>query len=89
MRCEVLLFAGLADAAGTRRIMVDLADGARVADLLEKVCSDHRQLEGQLHGQLQGLRQTIAVAVNERYVDESTALADGDVVALIPPVSGG
>jgi molybdopterin converting factor small subunit len=29
------------------------------------------------------------VAVNEEYVDTNYILKDGDVVALIPPVSGG
>ena len=28
-------------------------------------------------------------AVNKRYADRETTLADGDEVALIPPVSGG
>ncbi len=29
------------------------------------------------------------IAVNEEFVQEETILADGDVVAFIPPVSGG
>lgn len=29
------------------------------------------------------------LAVNQRFADRSTALADGDEVALMPPVSGG
>ncbi|MFC1791292.1 MoaD/ThiS family protein, partial [Gemmatimonadota bacterium] len=30
-----------------------------------------------------------AVAVNEEYCPDDTALRDGDVVAFIPPVAGG
>jgi molybdopterin converting factor small subunit len=31
----------------------------------------------------------IAYAVNEQFVSQDTPLQDGDVLALIPPVSGG
>jgi len=31
----------------------------------------------------------VRIAVNERYVDPSHGLADGDEVAFFPPVSGG
>ena len=81
MRCQVLLFAGLADTAGTRREEVQLDAGARVIDLMDLLCRSHESIRP--------LRDRLAVAVNERYVDATTALADGDVVALIPPVSGG
>ncbi len=30
-----------------------------------------------------------AIAVNEKYATDSTLIAPGDVVAIIPPVSGG
>ena len=81
MRCHVLLFAGLADAVGTRQIDLELTAGARVVDLLELLGKDHEAIRPR--------SDRLAVAVNERYVDATTALADGDVVALIPPVSGG
>ncbi|MEM8874929.1 MAG: MoaD/ThiS family protein [Planctomycetota bacterium] len=32
---------------------------------------------------------TYAVAVNLEYADDDTVIAEGDEVALIPPVSGG
>jgi len=46
------------------------------ADRLERVLGTDR---------LQG----VMCAVNERYADPATALAEGDVVAFLPPVSGG
>lgn len=41
------------------------------------------------HPGLRRLDGVLMVAVNERYAAGETPVADGDVVALIPPVSGG
>ena len=76
MRVTVRLFAGLREHAGTAQRDVDLSDGARVEDVW-------RALE--LGDEPAGL----VFAVNRAYVERSQALADGDEVALIPPVSGG
>ena len=76
MRVTVRLFAGLREHAGTARRDVELGDGARVADVW-------RALE--LGDEPAG----IVFAVNRAYVERSQALAEGDEVALIPPVSGG
>ncbi|HLX33347.1 MAG TPA: molybdenum cofactor biosynthesis protein MoaE [Gaiellaceae bacterium] len=74
MRVTVRLFAGLRERAG--RSSVELEDVARVADVWPKL----------------GLGEEPAgllYAVNREYVDRDGELADGDEVALIPPVSGG
>jgi MoaE-MoaD fusion protein len=76
MRVTVRLFAGLREHAGTGRRDVDLGDGARVEDVW-------RALE--LGEEPAGL----VFAVNRAYVGRGKALAEGDEVALIPPVSGG
>jgi MoaE-MoaD fusion protein len=76
MRVTVRLFAGLREHAGTGRRDVDLGDGARVEDVW-------RALE--LGDEPAGL----VFAVNRAYVGRGQALAEGDEVALIPPVSGG
>jgi len=76
MRVTVRLFAGLREHAGTGRRDVDLGDGARVEDVW-------RALE--LGEEPAGL----VFAVNRAYVERTKVLAEGDEVALIPPVSGG
>jgi molybdopterin synthase catalytic subunit/molybdopterin converting factor small subunit len=76
MRVTVRLFAGLREHAGTGRRDLDLDDGARVEDVW-------RALE--LGDEPTGL----VFAVNRAYVGRGQALAEGDEVALIPPVSGG
>ena len=78
---RVLLFAGLREAAGTRELTIRLPDGASVAELrarLAEECPPLRPLVG-----------NAGVAINEEYADAATRLRAGDVVALIPPVSGG
>ncbi len=74
MRVTVRLFAGLRERAGRARL--DLDDVARVADIWPAL---------DLGDEPPGL----LYAVNREYVERGHELADGDEVALIPPVSGG
>ena len=78
MRVTVRLFAGLRERAATDVLELELPERARTSDVW-------RQLEPQLGARPEGL----LVAVNRRYANEDDHLADGDEVALIPPVSGG
>ena len=76
MQVSIRLFAGLRERAGTGTRELELAEGARVADVWPAL----------------GLGEEpsgLLYAVNKRYADVETKLADGDEVALIPPVSGG
>ena len=74
MRVTVRLFAGLRERAG--RSQLELGDVARVEDVWPKLG---------LGDEPPGL----LYAVNREYVERSHTLADGDEVAVIPPVSGG
>lgn len=76
MQVSVRLFAGLRERAGTGARELELADGATVADVWPQL---------DLGDEPAGL----LYAVNRRYAATDAQLADGDVVALIPPVSGG
>jgi molybdopterin synthase catalytic subunit len=73
---QIRLFAGLRERAGTGERTLELPDGARVADVWEAL-------------DLGELPAGLLFALNRRYADAGAALADGDEVALIPPVSGG
>lgn len=76
----VKLFAAAAEAAGRRQLQGDwagLTAGQVVAQLAEQ------------YPALAKLASSLAVAVNREYADTGRVLADGDELALIPPVSGG
>ncbi|HYY76224.1 MAG TPA: MoaD/ThiS family protein, partial [Gaiellaceae bacterium] len=76
MRVRVRLFAGLRERAGTGMRELELPEGARVEDVWPALG---------LGDEPAGL----LYAANQAYVPAERELADGDEVALIPPVSGG
>ena len=76
MRVAVRLFAGLRERAGVGSLELDLPDGATVADVWPRL---------ELGDEPSGL----LYALNRDYADRGAGLAEGDEVALIPPVSGG
>ena len=76
VKLSVRLFAGLRERAGSGERMVELPEGARACDVWDAL---------ELGEEPAGL----LYAVNREYVRRERGLADGDEVALIPPVSGG
>jgi MoaE-MoaD fusion protein len=76
MRVRVRLFAGLRERVGTGENEMELPPGSRAGDVWELL---------QIGAEPEGL----AYAVNRRYVDRDEPLAEGDELAIIPPVSGG
>jgi MoaE-MoaD fusion protein len=76
VRVVVRLFAGLRERAGADRRELELGEGSSVEDVWAALG---------LGDEPAGL----LYAVNRTYADRGQALAEGDEVALIPPVSGG
>jgi molybdopterin synthase catalytic subunit/molybdopterin converting factor small subunit len=73
---RVRLFAALRERAGSGSVDVDVPEGATVGDVWQAL----------------GLGEEpagILYALNKAYVERTQALAAGDEVAVIPPVSGG
>jgi len=81
MRVKVLFFAVCREISGMRDTEVEVPEGATVADLLVSIGSEHPRL-----GEM---ARILMVSVNQEYAGQDTPLAEGDEVALIPPVSGG
>jgi molybdopterin synthase catalytic subunit len=79
---QVRLFAMLRERAGRGALELRLQSGATVADAM-RALSELEPL-----GELLG-RVPVRMAVNRDYAAPDTALAAGDELALIPPVSGG
>jgi MoaE-MoaD fusion protein len=76
MIVTVRLFAALRERAGRDALELELPDGAVVADALA-------QVEHLAPG------VPLVLAVNREYADATVALAPGDELAVVPPVSGG
>jgi molybdopterin synthase catalytic subunit len=81
MHVRVLLFGVLKDILPATVDSLPMPAGATVATLL-----DHFRAQAPRQEQLW---KSLAVAVNQEYAAPEHPLADGDEVALLPPVSGG
>jgi len=81
MSIRVLFFASLADITGMRETEVEPAGLSDVASLFS---SFERRFPA-----LAGHRPSLLYARNAEFVAPDQALADGDEVAFLPPVSGG
>jgi len=78
---QVRLGSGLATAAGTRRLRVELPQDATVDTLLERLGADEPAIAPALGSALTVVRGT--------HVRGEQPLADGDEVALLIAVAGG
>jgi MoaE-MoaD fusion protein len=81
MRITLLAFGMLRDLIPAAGSPLDLPEGATVSDLLDRCRA--------LAASEPAVWTSLAVAVNREYARGSHVLADGDEVALLPPVSGG
>jgi molybdopterin synthase sulfur carrier subunit len=80
MKIKVIAFGIAKDIFGAGNIESELYEGASVGTL--------RNLLEQKYPRL-GQLATYMIAVNSEYAEPGLALAPGDEVAVIPPVSGG
>ena len=77
----MLLFASIAEKAGTRKVVLASEPGDTVARVRDRVLERFPQIKDSL--------PTLLFALNEEYVKEWEPVAAGATVAFIPPVSGG
>lgn len=81
MKVQICYFGPARDWAGCGGVGYELEDGATLGVAIERVMNDHPELASR--------RKILRFAVNEEFASESKSLADGDEIAVIPPVSGG
>ncbi len=79
MRVRVLFFGVLRDGMGVAERELEVVDESTAGDVVE-ICRAGAQ---------GGVWGSLAVAVNQEYAGRERVLAEGDEVALLPPVSGG
>ena len=81
MKVRVLLFAAAREAAGADRTEIELPEGATVAGAFARLAAAPPRLAGVL--------PSCRAAVDEEFAPLGSALRDGSVLAVLPPVSGG
>ena len=81
MLVTIRLFARLREIAGTGEIRRELPEPATAATAWASLAQEFPALAP--------FERTVSCAVNEEYARFTSALADGDEVAFLPPVSGG
>lgn len=81
-RLRILFFAKAREITGKKEYYVTLPRRLSYADLTDRVISQF---------QLESIRDTLIVAVNEEFVhsDAILTLSEKDEIAVIPPLSGG
>ncbi len=80
MDIQVLFFGITTDLVGDSKVNISVVKAITV-DNFKKVLKE-------TYPQLKNL-DSYAIAVNESYADDSFQLSENDIVAIIPPVSGG
>ncbi len=80
MKVNILLFGIATDLVGTSSLEFEIPMNTTVAGFKRTFQRSHPKL-------LQ--MNSYAIAINESYADDDKLLNENDVVAIIPPVSGG
>lgn len=92
MSVKVKVFAGLRDLM-PRELDINMAGGASVSALLDRLCTRYPGLHEQIFDGTGAIKPYVNILKNGRNVafldDLRTALEDGDIVAIFPPVAGG
>lgn len=81
MRLRVIAFASLRELLGNRELELELAERATVEDAWRNLARRFPELEP--------LRASTRLACNGALTAPDRTLADGDELALLPPVGGG
>ena len=80
MKITVLLFGIIRDIVGENTLELDLEKAILIEQLKQDLLKKYNNLQQY---------SNFSIAVNEEYVDLNYVLQPNDIVALIPPVSGG
>ena len=78
---KLLAFAGARDVIGDHEVRFEFGTAATVGELMDAICERFPALQPH--------RGSVRLAVNGCYASDDDPVADGDEVALIPPVAGG
>ncbi|HIL65918.1 MAG: hypothetical protein CXT71_05125 [Methanobacteriota archaeon] len=77
MKVRVLVFGPIAEALGAKQHDIELPESSSACFLIEELRQEH------------WLNRGLIISVNGHIVNADEPLAEGDEIALLPPVSGG
>lgn len=80
MKIEILFFGITSDLMGDTQLEITFENVISVGDFKSTLKEKYPQLKN---------INSYAIAVNEAYAEDDVILKESDVVAIIPPVSGG
>ncbi|MGB0880372.1 MAG: MoaD/ThiS family protein [Polaribacter sp.] len=80
MLIKTLFFGITTDLVKASELELEISENSSVNDFKEKLKATYPQLQN---------IDSYAIAVNESYANDDVVLQKNDVVAIIPPVSGG
>jgi molybdopterin converting factor subunit 1 len=80
MKIQLLLFGITTDLLKTSSLELEVSEKCTIADFKKEITVKYPQLEN---------INSYAIAINETYASDEKVLNQNDVVAIIPPVSGG
>lgn len=92
MIIHVRSFASFRDILG-KELSVELNDGSTVKDLLDNLISTRQRLKSAIFDESGKVREYVILMKNRKNIESlgglDTELAEGDEVAVLPPVAGG
>lgn len=80
MTTKILLFGITTDLLGASSLDLEIPVNSSIADFKQHLLAKHPVLEN---------INSYAIAVNESYASDEIIITENDVIAIIPPVSGG
>lgn len=80
MKLNLLLFGVVADLLETSSLKINIDNECTIQQFKKQLLAQYPVLEN---------INSYAIAVNEEYATNNTVLKENDIVAIIPPVSGG
>ncbi len=80
MKIQLLFFGIATDLVGENSVFIELKSAATISELKKDLLKKYSKLKN---------IEDFAIAVNEEYGENDLVLQENDVVAIIPPVSGG
>lgn len=80
MKIKTLFFGIATDLVATSQLEIEVEKNSSIKEFKDLLMKNYPKLEN---------INSYAIAVNEEYANDTNVLKENDVVAIIPPVSGG